>query len=193
MLPSLDFELVLLTSIFMIITSVTIFVVISFFKRVINNMLIEIRNKQLENRSILSNLRKEVNNINMRVSGLIGDVDSLTARVYKLESNIYTGEFSPRPGPEETQVKIERKTERVVRPVEKRIGEPLTKTEIRILELLTSGPKSSREIRDALGLSREHIARELKALYEKGYVIRYTDSKPYVYEITDNGMEAIRK
>lgn len=193
MLPSLDFELALLTSIFMIITSITIFIVISFFKRVISNMFIEIRNRQLENRSILSSLRKEVNNINMRVSGLIGDLDSLTARVYKIESNIYTGGSRVIPSSEETQLKVSRKSERVTRLGEKRINEELTKTETRILELLTSGPKSSREIRDALGLSREHIARELKVLYEKGYVVRYTDSKPYVYEITDNGMKAIRK
>lgn len=186
----LDFNLVVLTSIFMIITSLTIFIVIYFFKRIVNNILIEIRNREVENRSLITNLRKELSGVTIKVSGLISDLDSLTARVYKLESTLYAGgevkEIRDTLPIKSESKFIEKK------PVRKKTGETLTKTELRILQLLSSGPKSSREIRDTLKLSREHIARKLKTLYEKGYVVRYTDSKPYVYEISESGLSLIR-
>ncbi len=185
---SLNFDMVILTSIFIIITSISILIIMYFFKKIIGDLLVDVRNRQLENRSIISGLRKEISTINTRIGGIISDIDSLTTRVYKLESQIFGGEKTPQKSLEEPE-KV-----KPLKPVSpsKRILSGLTRTEAKILELLTAGPKSSREIRDTLGLSREHVARELKSLYEKGYVIRYTDSKPYVYEITESGLNAIK-
>lgn len=187
----LDFNLVILTSIFMIITSLAIFIVIYFFKRIINNILIDTRNREIENRSLIRNLRKELSSTTIKISSLISDLDSLTARVYKLESTLYRV-FETKEIGETISVKKEGifTSERRLR---RKVHESLTKTELRILELLSSGAKSSREIRDALKLSREHVARELKALFDKGYVVRYTNTKPYVYEITDTGLDVIKK
>jgi biotin operon repressor len=66
-----------------------------------------------------------------------------------------------------------------------------TETEMRVLHLLAGGPKSSAEIKNMLGRSREHTARMMKALYDRGLVVRNARNKPYVYEITPNGRSYI--
>ncbi|MFN4336855.1 MAG: helix-turn-helix domain-containing protein [Candidatus Nitrosocaldus sp.] len=43
------------------------------------------------------------------------------------------------------------------------------------------GPKTSREIEERLGMSREHTARLMKRLYDMGYVIRDESKRPYRY------------
>ena len=62
-----------------------------------------------------------------------------------------------------------------------------TETETRVLQLLLDGPKTSAQIREGIGRSREHTARLLKFLFDKGLVIRNSRNKPYVYELTDSG------
>jgi predicted transcriptional regulator len=60
-------------------------------------------------------------------------------------------------------------------------------TQVRILQALLQGPRTSPELREVHGLTREHNARLLKGLYVAGLVVRNTQNKPYVYEITDAG------
>jgi len=62
-----------------------------------------------------------------------------------------------------------------------------TETEVRVLRFLAEGTKSSAQIKDEIGRSREHTARLMKALFDRGLVIRNDRNKPYVYEITDAG------
>jgi DNA-binding HxlR family transcriptional regulator len=62
-----------------------------------------------------------------------------------------------------------------------------TKTEAAVLGLLAAGPKSSADIKTQLNMSREHTARLMKGLFDRGLVVRDDRSKPYVYEITDAG------
>jgi Sugar-specific transcriptional regulator TrmB len=62
-----------------------------------------------------------------------------------------------------------------------------TDTEVRVLRLLVDGPKSSAEIKALVGRSREHTARMMKDLFERGLVVRNDRNKPYVYEITESG------
>ena len=62
-----------------------------------------------------------------------------------------------------------------------------TDTEVRVLRLLVDGPKSSAEIKALVGRSREHTARMMKNLFERGLVVRNDRNKPYVYEITESG------
>lgn len=59
--------------------------------------------------------------------------------------------------------------------------------EVRALRLLSEAPRTSVEIRDVTGLSREHAARIMKGLYDKGFVVRDDSHKPYHYELTDEG------
>jgi transcriptional regulator TrmB len=72
----------------------------------------------------------------------------------------------------------------VVAPVQFSEG---TETEVRVLRFLVQGPKTSAQIKEEVGRSREHTARLLKALFNRGLVIRNDRNKPYVYEITDTG------
>jgi biotin operon repressor len=62
-----------------------------------------------------------------------------------------------------------------------------TETERRVLQMLSEGPKSSAQIKDTLGRSREHTARLMKGLFDRGLVVRNDRNKPYVYEITESG------
>jgi biotin operon repressor len=62
-----------------------------------------------------------------------------------------------------------------------------TETEARVLHLLAEGPMSSAQIKEALGRSREHTARLMKGLFDRGLVMRNDRNKPYVYEITESG------
>jgi CRP-like cAMP-binding protein len=62
-----------------------------------------------------------------------------------------------------------------------------TETEGKVLRLLVEGPKTSAQIKEQVGKSREHTARLMKALFDRGLVVRNDRNKPYVYEITDSG------
>ncbi len=61
------------------------------------------------------------------------------------------------------------------------------KTQVRILQLLTEGPKTAIEINAVLGVTREHVGRLMKTLYLEGLVARNEQNKPYVYAITEAG------
>jgi biotin operon repressor len=62
-----------------------------------------------------------------------------------------------------------------------------TETEAKVLRFLAQGPRSSAEIKEQLGRSREHTARLMKSLFDRGLVVRNERNKPYVYEITESG------
>jgi biotin operon repressor len=62
-----------------------------------------------------------------------------------------------------------------------------TETETRVLRFLSEGPRSSAQIKEEVGRSREHTARLMKALFDRGLVVRNDRNKPYVYEITESG------
>lgn len=62
-----------------------------------------------------------------------------------------------------------------------------------VLRLITDKPMTSRDIQMTLGRSREHTSRLMKKLFEDGYVIRNTSSKPYTYSVTEKGKEKYGK
>ena len=60
----------------------------------------------------------------------------------------------------------------------------ITDTEIIVLEVLSSeGGKTAPEMKNKINLSREHTARLMKKLYEKGYLERETEKIPFRYNI----------
>jgi len=65
----------------------------------------------------------------------------------------------------------------------------LNESIIKVLEVLSSGSMSAREVSVSLGLSREHTARLLKKMVEAGLVVR--EGKPYKYKITPSGKAMI--
>ncbi len=68
----------------------------------------------------------------------------------------------------------------------------LDKTEKLALSLLSGGPLATPDILKGLinrggPRSREHAARLMKELFEKGLVSRNNSSKPFVYQLTEDG------
>jgi len=70
----------------------------------------------------------------------------------------------------------------------------LTATELRVLEILTGeGQKTAPEIKSEIGLTREHTARLMKKLYQKGYVERDEAKTPYAYRIKEEMRKILKK
>jgi hypothetical protein len=62
-----------------------------------------------------------------------------------------------------------------------------------IFKLLAERPRSSREVQLAIGRTREHTARLMKKLHDLGLVSRDINTKPFRYNITDAGLEMLKK
>jgi predicted transcriptional regulator len=60
-----------------------------------------------------------------------------------------------------------------------------------LIQMLTEKPRTSGEIRERFGITREHAARLLKGLFDKKLVVRNDANKPYVYELTDAGRQLL--
>jgi predicted transcriptional regulator len=72
------------------------------------------------------------------------------------------------------------------------ILQQITGTELEVLKMIVDlGEGTVPEIKDVIGKTREHTARLLKKLYEKGYIDRNTNSMPYRYSIRKEIRELI--
>ena len=56
-----------------------------------------------------------------------------------------------------------------------------------VLHLITNKAMTSRDIQITIKRSREHTSRLMKKLFESGLVQRNTETKPYIYSITEKG------
>jgi DNA-binding MarR family transcriptional regulator len=63
----------------------------------------------------------------------------------------------------------------------------LDDTEMSVIKLLSAKPRSSVEIKELIGRSREHAARMMKTLFDSGLVTRDDSKKPFVYQLTETG------
>jgi len=72
--------------------------------------------------------------------------------------------------------------------------EPLTETELMVLETIAKeGEKTAPEIREKIGLTREHTARLMKKLYKDGYLERDTHKMPYVYRLKEEMQKLLKR
>lgn len=70
----------------------------------------------------------------------------------------------------------------------------LTDTEVAVLEMLSAeGAKTAPEIKERVQLSREHTARLMKKLYEKGYLERETGKIPFRYSVKKEMEKFLKK
>jgi predicted transcriptional regulator len=70
----------------------------------------------------------------------------------------------------------------------------LTDTELTVLEMLAmEGAKTAPEIKERVQLSREHTARLMKKLYEKGYLERETGKIPFKYSVKKEMEKLLKK
>jgi hypothetical protein len=73
-----------------------------------------------------------------------------------------------------------------------RSGPPrLDETEVAAVNLLREASLNTRQITDALKKSREHTARVMKRLFDLGLVKRDDSTKPFVYQLTDDGRRSL--
>jgi len=71
---------------------------------------------------------------------------------------------------------------------------PLTQTELEVLEVLAEeGRKTAPEIKARIKLTREHTARLMRNLYERGYLERNTEKIPYSYSVKDEMRKILKK
>ncbi len=63
----------------------------------------------------------------------------------------------------------------------------LDETRLAAIKLLGDGPKSTRELTNAMKKSREYTARVMKELFDVGLVRRNDTTKPFVYQLTEEG------
>jgi DNA-binding transcriptional ArsR family regulator len=61
-----------------------------------------------------------------------------------------------------------------------------------IVEILASGSRSVQEIADRLPISRPAVSRHLRLLKHAGLVIDQPDGTRHLYQLRDEGVEAIR-
>jgi DNA-binding HxlR family transcriptional regulator len=70
-------------------------------------------------------------------------------------------------------------------------GEALGDFELSILRCIGEGAKTPSEVRSVVGRSREHVARALKELYERGFLDR-SGGRPFIYSLSDKGRAALK-
>jgi len=71
---------------------------------------------------------------------------------------------------------------------------PLTETELMVLEIISKeGEKTAPEIREKIGLTREHTARLMKKLYKDGYLERDTHKMPYIYRLKEEMQKILKR
>jgi predicted transcriptional regulator len=138
-----------------------------------------------ENRIILLERElKTMSNNNTDVLSKISDMDTknqnieaeqktLNKRIIEMEDKMQKVSEAP-----------EIKCEPVIPMIKDKAMAALTDTEVAVLEMLsTEGSKTAPEIRERVQLSREHTARLMKKLYEKGYLERETGKIPFRYNV----------
>ena len=74
-----------------------------------------------------------------------------------------------------------------VTPVRQTSQATLDETEMSVIKLLGTKPRTSVEIKELIETSREHAARLMKGLFDAGIVARNASKKPFVYELTEMG------
>jgi predicted DNA-binding transcriptional regulator len=113
----------------------------------------------------------KVTEVDTKVRGLELAQERLIAKITGLEDEMQKFIFAP-----------EMKSEPVMPIRRDKALATLTETEIMVLEMLLSeGSKTAPEIKERVGLSREHTARLMKKLYEEGYLERETGKIPFRY------------
>lgn len=73
---------------------------------------------------------------------------------------------------------------------------PLTETELRVLEFISTSPSGERtapEVKQMINLTREHTARLMKKLYEGGYLERRSERTPFAYRVKEEMLKLLKK
>ena len=140
----------------------------------------------------LEDLKKEVKGFDEKLKAAAEaqkGIEELKNKVKELE------ELSYHVTVEGEEAEMEERVPAIPIPIRKdKVLASLTSTELAVLEILASeGPKTAPQIRDRIKLTREHTARLMKKLYEKGFLERDTSKIPYSYRIKEEMLRLLKK
>ncbi|MBT8171432.1 MarR family transcriptional regulator [Candidatus Bathyarchaeota archaeon] len=132
--------------------------------------------------SIEKKFSEEINQIQNDVEGIIETQERVLKKINALEKIRQESNLP--------EVKIE-----AAIPIRREKAlEPLTETELRVLETIgKEGQKTAPEIREKISLTREHTARLMKKLYKDGYLERDTYKMPYIYRLKEEMQKILKK
>ncbi|MCW3981838.1 MAG: MarR family transcriptional regulator [Candidatus Bathyarchaeota archaeon] len=128
------------------------------------------------------NIKMGIAIVQDRVKGFDSALDALSRKVSGIETL------------QRNEKVVEPRIESAIPIKREKALEPLTETELSVLELLSSeGEKTSPEVKERIKLSREHTARLMKKLYEKGYLERNSGKTPFAYHLKEEMQKILRK
>jgi septal ring factor EnvC (AmiA/AmiB activator) len=135
-----------------------------------------------------TNLTNSLSGLDVKIKDIEATQESLKAKITGFEEHIQkiaTG--SP------AEFKVEQPMPVV--PIKRdRALASLTNTEVAVLEMLSSeGSKTAPEIKERVGLNREHTARLMKKLYEEGYLEREMGKIPFRYSVKKEMEKFLKK
>jgi uncharacterized membrane protein len=127
-------------------------------------------------------IKQEIAILENKIKGCESELDALGRKVSKIESY------------QRSDKVIEPRIESAIPIRREKALDPLTETELAVLELLSrEGEKTSPEVREQISLSREHTARLMKKLYEKGYLERKSGKIPFTYHLKEEMQDILRR
>jgi len=127
-------------------------------------------------------LSTQIEKMDKKVNDLMASQERVVQRIAEVEKAKYK---APIP---------EAKIEAAIPIKKEKALAPLTETELAVLEILAKeGEKTAPEIRERIGLTREHTARLMKKLYEDGYLERTTRRMPYTYRLKEEMSKILKK
>jgi len=128
-------------------------------------------------------LSAQLEEIRKNITGLIDTQRHTDQRITKIE------QLSP-----QVSAAQETKIETAIPIRREKALATLTQTELEVLEVLAGeGRKTAPEIKEMIKLTREHTARLMKSLYQRGYLERSTERIPYFYSVKDEMRKILRK
>ena len=139
------------------------------------------------NTNLKAEITTEVTTLQARLQEALNAQQTMQQKIALLEEQIQRLATAPPP-----QMEVRSEMALPVVPIKRdKALAALTETEIAVLEMLSKeGAKTAPEIKERLGLSREHTARLMKKIYEEGYVEREAGRIPFRYTIKKE-MEAL--
>jgi chromosome segregation ATPase len=155
------------------------------FKRVdkIEQKLAPIESKVRAIKENDENVLSKIAEVNAKTENIEASNQALKTKITELEAKMQKVTEGP-----------EIKSEPVIPIRRDKAMSALTDTEVIVLEMLSAeGPLTAPKIKDRVRLSREHTARLMKKLYEKGYLERETGKIPFRYSIKEEMKKFLNK
>ena len=154
-----------------------------------DKMLLEINKKieSISDKSSLADIERGASKFAKELNKKMNDLDLLEKKLIELFERVSSKDQIIQTVPEE------RMDSGIIIRKDKALSQ-LTETEFKVLNILAEEKSlTAPQIRKSIGLSREHTARLMKRLYERGYLDRNTFGIPYSYHVKNEMLKIMKK